>query len=134
VNLHRGTKVLTGRVFAGAVFAVSLSAQAGVIVYDNTTLGFETGRSFTALEQGDEASLARTARTVTERLIGVTRQGSAGAADMQVRMYENDGAGGRPGRHHRLHAATLIGGAEDAVLRTRPGNKGARPAVAACLE
>jgi len=66
------------------------------VIYDNTAhwLG---GYGFTALEQGDEVYAAGSARWVTKLTIGVSHQGEPGTADLQARLYANDGAGGIPG-------------------------------------
>jgi hypothetical protein len=69
----------------------------GDIIYDNTTTRIGTGLSFTQLELGSEVTAAGTDRFVTDLLIGVSQQGIAGTADMQARLYANDGSGGKPG-------------------------------------
>lgn len=80
---------------AAVILAAAQAATADVI-YDNTTTG--TGsRSFTQLQIGDEVDAAGSARLVTELHIGITMQGQAGSADLQARLYANDGRGGSPG-------------------------------------
>lgn len=75
------------------VLSASLHAQE---IYDNTDI-FLGPRSFTALQIGDEVNAAGTEREIIEILIGVSMQGFAGTADLQARLYANDGAGGQPG-------------------------------------
>jgi len=76
--------------------AAALSdADAGVI-FDNTTT-FTGTRSFTALQIGDEINAAGSERFVSLLEIGMTQQGFAGTADLQARLYANDGTGGQPG-------------------------------------
>lgn len=81
-----------------AALAVALAAHAATadVIYDNTTSGSQT-RSFTQLQIGDEVQAAGTLRTVTELHIGVSMQGQAGTADLQPRLYANDGLNGLPG-------------------------------------
>jgi hypothetical protein len=67
------------------------------IIYDNTTTRFGTSLLFSALQIGDEVQAAGTARLVSELQIGVSQQGVAGTADLQARLYANDGPGGQPG-------------------------------------
>ena len=71
-------------------------AQAGTI-YDNTSTRQGVGLSFTQLQIGGEVHAAGTDRLVTDLFIGMSQQGVAGTADMQARLYANDGAGGKPG-------------------------------------
>lgn len=74
-----------------------LLAEAGAaVIYDNTTTPVGP-LSFTALEIGDEVEAAGTARALTELTIGVSQQGFAGTADLQARLYRNDGQDGAPG-------------------------------------
>jgi len=80
---------------AAAVLAAAHPAFADVI-YDNTTNGSQT-RSFTQLQIGDEVQAAGSARLITELHIGVSMQGQAGTADLQPRLYANDGVNGAPG-------------------------------------
>jgi len=85
---------------------MAISAHS-TIVYDNTTtsLGYLTpiltGSSFTgdtSYEAGDQITLASTERSVTEIDILISSAfATGGTADAQVRFYENDGTGGKPG-------------------------------------
>jgi hypothetical protein len=67
------------------------------VIYDNTTTRKGSGLSFTALQIGSEVNAAGTDRLVTDLFIGVSQQGLAGTANLQARLYANDGAGGKPG-------------------------------------
>jgi|SRR6516165_10544230 len=71
-------------------------AQAGTI-YDNTTTRQGMGLNFTKLQQGSEVNADGTERFVTDLFVGMSQQGIAGTADMQARLYANNGAGGKPG-------------------------------------
>ena len=75
---------------------VGRPAHAG-IVYDNTTTS--TGStSFSQLEIGDEVNADGDMPFVWNLFIGVTtKDGLSGTADLQVRLYANDGPGGEPG-------------------------------------
>jgi hypothetical protein len=84
------------------------SAARADIIYDNTTTRQGAGLNFTAQEIGSEVQAAGTARLVTDLLVGVSQQGVAGTADMQARLYANDGPGGQPGT--LLWAGPLLSG------------------------
>jgi hypothetical protein len=86
----------------GALFAMSGAIAPGVasadIIDDNSTNAFAGGRSFTALQIGDEVTAGGTARHVSELQIGVNSQGvPATASSLQAFLYANDGTGGAPG-------------------------------------
>jgi hypothetical protein len=70
--------------------------QAGTI-YDNTTTRQGMSLNFTKLQQGSEVNADGTERFVTDLFVGMSQQGVAGTADMQARLYANNGAGGKPG-------------------------------------
>lgn len=74
----------------------TLAPALGDVIFENTTT--PTGaRSFTQLQIGDEVQAEGTERTVTELHIGITMQGQVGTADLQPRLYANDGTDGKPG-------------------------------------
>jgi hypothetical protein len=70
--------------------------QAGTI-YDNTTTRQGMSLNFTKLQQGSEVNADGTERFVTDLCVGMSQQGVDGTADMQARLYANNGAGGKPG-------------------------------------
>ncbi len=79
-----------------AAIILSASAAPGEVIYDNTS-GPTGARSFTQLQIGDEIQAAGSERMVTELHIGITMQGQVGTADLQPRLYANDGVNGAPG-------------------------------------
>lgn len=89
---------MTLRVSLPAALAMALAPAPAFadVIYDNTTNGSQT-RSFTQLQIGDEVQAAGSARLITEVHIGVSMQGQAGTADLQPRLYANDGLNGAPG-------------------------------------
>ena len=86
--------VALGMLTAGLAGAGRATAQ--TVIYDNT-VNPSGGLSFTGLEIGDEVLPATDERAVTQLLVGVSQQGFAGTADLQARLYANDGSGGAPG-------------------------------------
>lgn len=70
-------------------------AHAGTIYDNTTTLRGEFG--FSQKQLGGEVHAAGTDRLVTDLFIGMYRKGDPGPADMQARLYANDGLGGNPG-------------------------------------
>lgn len=92
---HLRTQTLAAAVASTACMIATLSANADVI-YQNTD-AYTGARSFTALWIGDEVTAAGTDRTVTALFIGVSMQGFVGTADLQARLYANDGVDGQPG-------------------------------------
>ncbi len=81
---------------AAFTLAAALTPALADVIYENTAT--PTGsRTFTQLQIGDEVQAEGTARIVTELHIGVTMQGQPGTADLQPRLYANDGSGGAPG-------------------------------------
>jgi hypothetical protein len=71
-------------------------ASGGEIIYDNTRTS--TGStSFSALQIGDEIEPAGRDRNVLQLEIGLTHAFGAGTADVQARLYANDGSDGEPG-------------------------------------
>lgn len=105
---------------ATLVAATAVNAE---VVYDNTGT-FRGSRSFSQLQQGDEVNPAGISRTIVELLIGVNQQGFAGTADLQARLYANDGPGGEPGTmlwESALMDDVPLSGGDDLVSFTVPG-------------
>jgi hypothetical protein len=94
MSLLKGKTIVSLSV--GLLFCAISSEVKAAVIYDNTTTPID-GLTFSALQQGDEIEAAGEARIVTELLIGVSQQGVAGTADLQARLYANDGPGGEPG-------------------------------------
>jgi hypothetical protein len=66
------------------------------VIYDDTSTRTGSGLTFTAQQLGSEVTAAGGARLVTDLLVGVSQQGVAGTANLQARLYANDGAAGKP--------------------------------------
>ena len=79
-----------------AILAPTLASASPIVIYDNTGSGFTGVIAGTQQQIGDEVQAAGTARDVTLLEIGVDSQGSAFTADLQARLYANDGVGGQP--------------------------------------
>jgi len=89
---------LSNIALVGLVALFAAGEVKGAIVYDNTAnptgwLIFSPDDVFV----GNEVTLAGSARVVTQLVIGLSRQGSPGTADLDARIYANDGPGGEPG-------------------------------------
>lgn len=95
----------------------------GDVIYENTT-AYLGSRSFTQLQIGDEVQAAGSARIVTELHIGLTMQGFVGTADLQPRLYANDGVNGAPGTmlwEDAVHNDVPMTGGDDLVRFDVPG-------------
>ncbi len=90
-RLNRVTSVITA-----ALVVCAAPVAVGATIYDNSTSDLGP-TSFTQLQIGDEVHPTGDERIVTQLFVGLTQQGFAGTADLQVRLYANDGKGGAPG-------------------------------------
>lgn len=79
-----------------ALTGLTASITLADVGYDNTTTNTGT-RSFTQLQIGDEVTLGPGSDVITNLMIGVTMQGQPGTADLQARLYANDGIDDKPG-------------------------------------
>jgi hypothetical protein len=98
-------------VVLGAVLVPLLASATPIVIYDNTGSGFTGAVSTTQLEIGDEVHAAGIAREVTLLEIGVNDQSLPFTAELEARLYANDGADGQPG-------TLLWEGSEQAALST----------------
>jgi MYXO-CTERM domain-containing protein len=82
-----------------ALAVSSAPALGNIVVYDNTLISSEASRSLFGGQFGDQVLLGSGSRDVIgiDILMGFSGAYGFGTADFEVRLYENDGLGGRPG-------------------------------------
>ena len=81
----------------GAMLVPRLGSATPILIYDNTGSRFTGTVSSTQLEIGDEVHAAGNAREVTLLEIGVNNRSVPFTAELEARLYANDGLDGEPG-------------------------------------
>src|SRR5689334_5652276 len=81
----------------GAILVPMLASATPILIFDNTGSGFTGAVSGTQQEIGIEITAAGTARDVTLLEIGVNNQLVPFTAELEARLYANDGVDGQPG-------------------------------------